>query len=288
MLFKQIICHTYNLIWIGSVLFIPAESRKTKAPKWYYKKTDTVLQKEDEILPTGKHTGTIFFLHGLGGTGKSFRQTFESMKTIGGLPIPHPYLKLVFLTAPYGPCKAFPQELRVYRWYDIPKIHINASEILWDYMEYIIWELKQFAQKENNEDIHWFRIGMGGFSQGASMAMIAGYSYLWKMGGVFALSGYINYKSGLWEEMTVRKRHRYPKLFGYHGVKDDMVLYEWGKYTFDELQSRGIEGEFHSDPELRHRISVNEAKALFDWLNTTFPAEFRRPTPTWTWTGWYP
>lgn len=83
------------------------------------------------------------------------------MKKLGELPIPHPYLKLVFLTAPYGPCKAWPQEMRVHRWFDISKINPNASETIWDGMEFIIWELKQFAQKENNEDIHWFRIGMG-------------------------------------------------------------------------------------------------------------------------------
>ena len=56
-----------------------------------------------------------------------------------------------------------------------------------------------------------------------------------------------------------------------HGLVDPLVLPEWGKKTFDELKSLGVDGQFHTFPNMYHELRKQELKLLKDWIEKTLP-----------------
>lgn len=91
------------------------------------------------------------------------------------------------------------------------------------------------------------RIMVGGFSQGAVIALLASITSERKLAGVISLSGFL----GLSSKIAAMKTDTAPSLpiFWGHGEADQTVRYIWGKQSKDLLTSIGFTKiEFHSYP----------------------------------------
>ncbi|ELT95468.1 hypothetical protein CAPTEDRAFT_119837, partial [Capitella teleta] len=64
-----------------------------------------------------------------------------------------------------------------------------------------------------------------------------------------------------------------PKMFMCHGGRDPLVDFAWGKRTFENLKSLGVEAEFHKFDNLFHEINKSELQKLRDWISATVPAD---------------
>jgi predicted esterase len=89
------------------------------------------------------------------------------------------------------------------------------------------------------------RIVLGGFSQGGAVSLLSGLTCPHKLGGIFALSGYLLLQNKLRAmiEEEGRNANRETKIFMGHGDIDPVVRYEWGKLTAAKLK----EWEYHVD-----------------------------------------
>jgi len=53
--------------------------------------------------------------------------------------------------------------------------------------------------------------------------------------------------------------------------RDTLVPLEWSKRTFDELQKRGVAGEFTTLLNTRHELRKSELLAFEKWLQEIIP-----------------
>jgi len=93
------------------------------------------------------------------------------------------------------------------------------------------------------------RIVIGGFSQGAAMSLLSGLTCSQKLGGIFALSGYLVLQAKL-KEMIAEKDNvnKDTKIFMGHGDADPLVRHEWGRMSGEQLKEWGYSVVFKTYP----------------------------------------
>jgi predicted esterase len=62
-----------------------------------------------------------------------------------------------------------------------------------------------------------------------------------------------------------------PPLFQAHGIPDNLVLYDWGKATSDKLLELGVNGQFHTYPDMGHEPGREELMLLKQWICKLLP-----------------
>ena len=129
-------------------------------------------------------------------------------------------------------------------WYDIKSLAPGGGEDERGMLESSS-RISSLIGQEVDNGIPAERIIVGGFSQGAVIALLTGLSSERKLAGIVSLSGYL----GLAEKMGSMKSeraHLLPIFWG-HGTADPVVRYSWGKESRDKLKSLGFNKlEFHS------------------------------------------
>ncbi|XP_064079864.1 lysophospholipase-like protein 1 isoform X1 [Macrobrachium nipponense] len=214
-----------------------------------------------------KPTASVIFLHGSGGTGVIARQ---SLKMILGRDFSFPHIRLIYPTAPVRP---YTLAGGIHRnvWFDRLGMSLETPDDP-STLEPIAEEISQLIEKEISLGISAKRVIIGGFSMGASLAMQVGYRFRPDIGGVFVFSSFLSKSSEVYKVLDSSSTKKpLPPLLMCHGAVDDIVPYEWGHYTFGELQKRGIPAEFHSFPRLDHSLNVKELNILQAWLLKHLP-----------------
>jgi predicted esterase len=92
------------------------------------------------------------------------------------------------------------------------------------------------------------RIVLGGFSQGGAISILSGLSCPTKLGGIFALSGYLPTRDKVKEMVPSDNPNKDTKIFMGHGVDDPLVKFDWGAKTAETLKEWGYSVEFHGYP----------------------------------------
>ncbi|KAK7794336.1 hypothetical protein R5R35_011271 [Gryllus longicercus] len=219
------------------------------------------------VMPTGKHTGTVIFLHGSGDTGQGVR---EWIKTLLGKDLTFPNLKLLYPTAPLRPYTPLDGH-NSYVWFDRQRISPDVPEHL-ETINSSAEQLSQLVRNEINDGILLRNIVIGGFSMGGAMAMHLGYRSLFGIGGVFALSSFLNDNSIVYKELSNQVGDGHvPPLFMCHGDRDELVYLSWGQQTFELLKKNGVEGQFHILKDAFHELKKRELRLLNDWLLERVP-----------------
>ena len=108
------------------------------------------------------------------------------------------------------------------------------------------------------------RIVVGGFSQGAAMAMLAGYSYDKPLAGVAMLSGWVAKRDSLADRMRGGANANTPLFVG-HGTEDNVVLPECGQDAVDESKKAGVDVTSLTYP-VAHGAHPAGMQALRAWL----------------------
>merc|ERR1712157_442180 len=94
---------------------------------------------------------------------------------------------------------------------------------------------------------------MGGFSQGGAVALAASMAEPSSIGGVLMLSTFVassQLPSGIGS--------RLPPIHFFHGEADQVVPIDWGKRSYELLQSAGAKVTFQSYPGLVHSSNEQE------------------------------
>ncbi len=217
------------------------------------------LTKTDDAItvsPSGPHTATVVWLHGLGADGSDFVPIVPEL----GLPQDHG-IKFVFPHAPVRPVtlnNGYPMRA----WYDIvgisrtgpqdtPGIRESASRIA------------ALLDAETAAGIASTRLLLAGFSQGCAMALHTGLRYHSPLAGIVGLSGYLPVESTLAAEAHAANRAT-PLLIA-HGSHDAVVPYALGSGSRDVLRGLGYAVEWLEYP-MQHQVCAEEIEHIGGFL----------------------
>ena len=139
------------------------------------------LPKESSPSKTSPHAATLIFLHGVGGNGDDLVSTISA--------VVEPHVKVVTPTAPKIPVTVKSGEV-LNAWFDI-----KSNESTTDEDEKRIKESRdaivKVIEQEIASGIPSSRIVIAGFSQGGALALYAGLTSQYKLGGILALSAWL-------------------------------------------------------------------------------------------------
>lgn len=103
-----------------------------------------------------------------------------------------------------------------------------------------------------------------GFSQGAMLAIYAGLTRRYNLGGIFPFSGIVCGKDLLEKEMISR-----PEVYLFHGTKDLSVQYKTLEFTKDWLEQHDISWFAIEYDGIEHKLTEDEMKDAAEIINRT-------------------
>lgn len=110
---------------------------------------------------------------------------------------------------------------------------------------------------------------------GGALSLHAGYHLNPNLGGVFALSSFLNNDSVVYDSLKSYRKGNpnatLPKLLMFHGERDSLVPAEWGRRTFERLKSFNVTGEFIMVKNTMHELKTQELLDLQTWILDTLP-----------------
>jgi len=200
---------------------------------------------------------SIIWMHGLGADAHDFEPIVPALAE----PLRRP-LRFVFPNAPVRPVTVnagYPMRA----WFDISVL--GGSSVAPD--EPGIREsaaaIRALVRRENEHGIPTNRIVLGGFSQGAGMAVFSGLRHPGRLAGMVALSGFLLLTSTLDAERQAANQET--SIFLGHGTFDPMVDVRLGEELRSTLESRGYAVEWHTYP-IQHTVSPEEVLHVAGWL----------------------
>lgn len=102
---------------------------------------------------------------------------------------------------------------------------------------------------------------------GGTLALYTGFYLFQNIKAVFTCSSFLNHDAMLFEYLKANAKHQLPKLLYFHGKSDKLVMYEWGRTTFNRLKTLGVDGNFHSIENTYHEIQSLELLYLENWFH---------------------
>ena len=198
----------------------------------------------------GRHEGTLIFLHGLGDTNEGWHATWREEVKIPGLRVLFPQAPRRPVTLNFG--------MRMPAWYDIYSLDETDKREDETGMLASARHLHDLIEKET---LPKERIFVGGFSQGAVIAILAGLSYVHKLGGIISLSGYLPLRNSLASHIKNR-----PPIWMAHGTADPVIQPRWSHHSRDKLKELGVEVQWMEYPGMAHGCCPKELRDLKTWL----------------------
>jgi phospholipase/carboxylesterase len=116
-------------------------------------------------------------------------------------------------------------------------------------------------------------IVLGGFSQGAGLALRYGLPRRETFAGIAVLSGFTR-DLNLLESRLPRQRTQ--PVFVVHGTDDRVVPVERGRETRSWLEKQDYAPEYHEYPMMAHEINAAVIRDLQPWLKKVLPPRLRR------------
>lgn len=200
----------------------------------------------------------IIFVHGLGDTGAGW-SWFPQMVEQSSLIRNHTSINYVFPNAPQIPITVNGGYVMP-GWFDIYEFgNPDAKQDIVGF--YKSCEVLKTLIKEQIElhNVPAEKIIIGGFSQGAAVALATVALLDFKIGGVVALSGFCPVKESLALKQNKDGVNHDTPIFQGHGTLDPIVNYEFGKQTHEFLKTLGFtKTKFNSYSGVPHSASEEE------------------------------
>ncbi|MBA3661260.1 MAG: carboxylesterase [Gammaproteobacteria bacterium] len=206
-----------------------------------------------EINPDMTANFSVIWLHGLGADGNDFVPFVEALQLPQALPT-----RFIFPHAPIMPI-TINNGYAMRAWYDIYSVDINAR-LDEQKMTSSVALVQGLIEQEINKGIPAKHIILGGFSQGAVIAYLAGLSSAHSLGGIVGLSGYLPRSA-----VQANVANQDTPIFIGHGTEDQIVSYALGKAACMYLKERGYPVSWHSYP-MAHTASPQEIHDIRNWL----------------------
>lgn len=211
-----------------------------------------------EVEPRTPARASVIFLHGLGADGHDFEPVAPMLRTDG--------VRYVFPHAPSIPV-TINGGFVMPAWYDIRSLSFddNAREDAAQ-IEASARRISALVQCERDRGIPADRIVIGGFSQGAAMAVHVAVRHPERLAGVLALSGYLVLADRLGRERS--EANRSTPMLVCHGHGDDVVPIAAGRASLAALKATADPDaaiEWHAFP-IGHEVSTDEIATVGAWL----------------------
>ena len=216
------------------------------------------------IEPTLQHTATVIFCHGLGDCGENVLELFRSIS------FSTPNVRYLFPNAPVRPvtCNG---GARMSAWYDIHQLMPGTTSIASQQDEEGILRSRELLLSviRQESSLSPGRIVLGGFSQGAAIALAAGLSPIVndRIGGIFCWSGYLpihqtllkNADSGTAEFKEGTRKVTDTLIHFYHGTSDPLIPVALAEKSVDLLKMSHFSNVFLSKYKgLQHSFCEEE------------------------------
>jgi len=231
------------------------------------------------VRPRGKHQATIVWLHGLGDNGSSSSQLLES------LPLAN--IKWICPTAPTRPVTllgGFPCTA----WFDAGELSEDGSND-WEALDTSAAHIANLLSTEPAD----VKVGIGGFSMGAAMALYSatcytlgrygnGNPYPVNLRAIIGLSGWLpgarSLRNKIQSSHDAGRRAASLPILLCHGMSDDVVNYRHGEKSAHSLNSAGFRNlTFKSYDGLGHYTIPAEMDEICNWLTPKLGLEGFRP-----------
>jgi len=198
----------------------------------------------------------VIWLHGLGADGNDFAPIVEQLQ------IPsHMGIRFIFPHAPVRPI-TINQGYQMPGWYDI-----SSQSIVDEEDEAGIKEssaiLKQLCEEQEANGISADNIVIAGFSQGGAIALHCGCRYPRPLAGIMALSTYLPLPDTLSDEISETAIDT--PVFMAHGRQDEVVAYEYGLRSKEQLDENNIDVHWH-EYDMGHAVCGEEISHIRQWL----------------------
>jgi predicted esterase len=190
---------------------------------------------------------TLIFLHGLGDSGHGWANAIKYISS------KLPFMKFILPHAPNKPVTINGGAVMP-AWYDIYALNLAQHK---DDKEGIIESRDSLNKIIKEENSAGRKVFVGGFSQGAVVALLAGLSNT-SVSGIISLSGYYTLKD---EAINNSKC----PIFMAHGTGDLVINYNWGKQSSEVLSGLGLPVEFKSYP-MGHESSLAELNDVIKFI----------------------
>lgn len=165
-------------------------------------------------------------------------------------------VRFVFPNAP-KPFEAYPGMAMGWTWFDgWPPIHESVVESRNEMLRFLDEITTQYPTPDG-------QVIVGGFSQGALMALDSGLRTSRKLAGIVAMSG------GLYEQDPLDlASHRGLPVFIGHGTADDVVPVNYARRARRVLEDAGLAVEYH-EYAMAHQVAAEEAADLKEFIERT-------------------
>jgi phospholipase/carboxylesterase len=217
----------------------------------------------EELNPKQTATAAVIWLHGLGANGHDF------VPVVPELLLPdHLAIRFVFPHAPQMPVTVNNGYVMP-SWYDIlsfdwggdeddsgNKRHINPTQFAAS-----VSAIQALIDREITRGVNPERILLVGFSQGGAIAYEAALSYGQSLGGMLALSTYL--QSDLATPINPANQHLPIQIM--HGSNDTVVLEMMGQRAFTALQLLGLAPHYKNYP-MGHEVYDAEINDISAWI----------------------
>ncbi len=198
----------------------------------------------------------VIWLHGLGADGNDFVPIIDQLQ----LPS-HFAIRFIFPHAPVRPI-TINQGYQMSGWYDISSLSIVEEEDEAGIKESSAI-LKQLCEEQEANGISASRIVLAGFSQGGAIALHCGCRYPKALAGIMALSTYLALPETLEDEISDSAIET--PIFMAHGRQDDVVDYQYGKRSMEQLEANNLEVHWH-EYDMGHAVCIEEIDHISHWL----------------------
>eukprot|EP00030_Apusomonadida_sp_AF-17_P001117 a179702_96.p1 GENE.a179702_96~~a179702_96.p1 ORF type:complete len:278 (-),score=84.24 a179702_96:169-915(-) len=213
----------------------------------------------DVVPPAGgaAHTRTVIWMHGLGDSSDGFKDVFESMLELPGTRVVLPNAPVRRITCNGG--------MKMRGWYDIKSISERAADMEdLDGIRSSAAALSELIAEETALVGSAAAITIGGFSQGAAMAVYTGLGCADQLGSIVAFSGYLVDRASYPGRVSVANAAT--PLFISNGQADAIVAYEWAREGWQDLKRAALKIFYTTEGRQGHELTARQLADLQSWI----------------------
>ena len=218
----------------------------------YYENLHPPFEVETGVRPQA----AIILLHGLDSSGRAFGPIIKHLDLQDFCAV-----RFILPNAPIQPV-LWAGGQRLPAWYDLRSnnfVEQEDEEGLRAGQRYY----ESLIRREIDRGISPHRIVIGGFSQGGALSLMTGIRFAERLGGIFAMSGYLPLAATTEREQS-RANRRTP-IFLAHGEQDNIIFPGLVVAGRNLLKKQGHEVSFYTY-SMGHSICAAELDDLKKWL----------------------
>lgn len=213
------------------------------------------------VPATGRATGAVIFMHGLGDSGHGWAPAFP----LQGLD----YVHTVLPSADENPV-SLNGGFRMPSWFDLKGLDEGAPDDE-EGIAACVARVNRVIDEQVSSGIPEHRIVVAGFSQGGAVALTYGLKTERKIAGVVALSTWLPMRSHYPAALSGASKDF--EFFMGHGTADQVVNFRFGQLSASAIQNLERKISFHQYPGLAHSAAPTEMEDVKDFIARVLPRE---------------